>query len=95
MSEKMTVECPFCKKLTIEIMHSPEVYSTQTIRVGSNRKTIPNLTPAKDQVLTLKCSNCGKSKKEIEDALKHGVPLSNEELIKRLKEAGLDPSKLK
>jgi endogenous inhibitor of DNA gyrase (YacG/DUF329 family) len=95
MPEKMTVECPFCKKMTIQILHSPEVYSTQTIRVGSNRKTIPNLTPAKDQVLNEKCPNCGKSKKEIEDALKHGVPLSNDDVLKRLREAGIDPSKLK
>ena len=95
MPERMTVECPFCKQLTIEIIHSSEVYSTQTIRVGSNRKTIPNLTQAKDQVLTEKCSNCGKSKKDIEYALKHGVPPSNEEIVKRLREAGLNPSKLK
>jgi endogenous inhibitor of DNA gyrase (YacG/DUF329 family) len=94
MPEKITIECPFCKKLTIEVIHSPEVYSTQTIRVGSNKKTIPNLTPAKDQILTVKCPNCGKPKKEIEYALKHGVPLSNEEIIKRLKEAGV-PLKLK
>lgn len=94
MPEKITIECPFCKKLTIQVMHSPEVYSTQTIRVGSNRKTIPNLTPAKDQVLTIKCPNCGKSKKEIEYALEHGVPLTNEEIIKRLQEAGV-PLKLK
>jgi ribosomal protein L44E len=95
MPEKMTIECPFCNKQTIQILHSPEVYSTQTIRVGSNRKTIPNLTPAKDQVLTLKCPNCGKSKKEIEYALIHGKELSREEVVRRLKEAGLDPSKLK
>ena len=41
-----------------------------------------------------KCPNCGKSKKEIEDALKHGVPPSHEEIIRRAKEAGL-PLKIK
>ena len=94
MPERITIECPFCKKETIQVLHSPEVYSTQTIRVGSNRKTIPNLTPAKDQILSGKCSNCGKTKKEIEKALKEGIPIPHEELIRRLKEAGL-PLKIK
>jgi endogenous inhibitor of DNA gyrase (YacG/DUF329 family) len=95
MPEKITIECPFCKKGTIQVLHSPEVYSTQTIRVGSNRKTIPNLTQAKDQVLSEKCPNCGKNRKEIERALKEGVPPSHEEIIRRMREAGLDPTKLK
>lgn len=70
-------------------MHIPEVYTTQTIRVGSNRKTIPKLVPGKDEVLSEKCSNCGKSKKEIEKALKKGISLSHKEIIRRAKEAGL------
>lgn len=89
MPEVLTIECPFCKQKTIRVMHRPEVYSTQTIRVGSNRKTIPNLTPSKDEVLSEKCSSCGKTKKEIEKALKEGVPPSREEIIRRAKEAGL------
>ena len=76
-------------------MHSPETYGSHTIMVGSNRKTIPKLTPAKDEVLTQNCSNCGKTKKDIEKALKHGKELSKEEIIKRLREAGLDPTKLR
>jgi hypothetical protein len=95
MPEIINVECPFCKQRTIKIMHRPESYTTQTTRAGSNRKTIPNLTPAKDEVLSDKCSNCGKSKKEIEKALKEGKQPSNEEIIKRMKEAGLNPSRLK
>ena len=91
----MTIECPFCKERVIKLMHSPETYGSHTIMVGSNRKTIPKLTPAKDEVLTQFCPNCGKSKKEIETALKHGKELPNEEVLKRLREAGLDPSKLK
>jgi Zn ribbon nucleic-acid-binding protein len=94
MPERMTIECPFCKKETIQILHSPEVYSSHTIRVGSNKKTIPKLTHAKDQILSEKCSNCGKSKKEIEKALKEGIPMSHEEIIRRAREAGL-PLKIK
>jgi len=94
MPEIIEVECPFCKKGKIRISRSPEKYTTQTIRVGSNRKTIPKLIPGKQTVLSEKCPNCGKSKKEIEDALKHGVPPSHEEIIRRAKEAGL-PLKIK
>lgn len=89
MPEVLTIECPFCKEKVIKVMHSPQVYSSQTIRVGSNVKTIPKLTEAKDEVLSEKCPNCGKTKKQIEKALKEGVPLSKEERLKRLKEAGL------
>jgi len=64
MPEIITVECPFCKQKTIKVMHSSEVYTLQTTRAGSNRKTIPSLTPAKDEVLSEKCSSCSKSKKE-------------------------------
>jgi len=95
MPEILTIECPFCKERVIKSMHSPETYGSHTVMVGSNRKTIPKLTPAKDEVLTQNCPNCGKSKKEIEYALKHGVPLSNNDVLKRLREAGIDPSKLK
>ena len=89
MPEVITVECPFCKKGEIKVMHQPEVYSTQTIRVGSNRKTIPMLTPAKDEVLSDKCPVCNKNKKEIQKALKEGVKPSHEEVLRRLKESGL------
>lgn len=94
MTEVITVECPFCKEKVIKLMHSPEVYGSHTIRVGSNRKTIPKLTQAKNEVLVEKCPHCGKTKKQIERALKEGVPPTHEEIIKRMKEAGL-PLKIK
>lgn len=93
MAEIITIECPFCKQKTIQMSHRPEIYTTQTIRVGSNRKTIPNLIPAKDEILSEKCSNCGKPKKEIQKKIKEGYKPSHEELLNRLKEAGL-PTKI-
>lgn len=89
MPEIIIVECPFCKEKTIRVMRSPEVYTTQTIRVGSNRKTIPKVTPEKNEVLSEKCSNCGKSRKEIQKRMKEGYKPSREDILKRLKEAGL------
>ncbi len=94
MSEVITIECPFCKKKVVKIMHRNDVYSAQTVRAGSNAKTIPKLTKGKNEILVEKCPNCGKTKKEIEKALKEGIPLSHEEIIRRAKEAGL-PLKIK
>lgn len=85
----MILECPFCKEKTIKVMHTPETYTTQTIRVGSNRKTIPKMTPEKNEILSESCSNCGKTKKEIQKKVKEGYNPSREELLKRLKESGL------
>ncbi len=72
-----------------------EVYTTQRIMVGSNRKTIPRLHRIEDIVLVAKCPNCGKTKEEIEKRLKEGKVPSREEVIRRMREIGLDPTKLK
>jgi hypothetical protein len=89
MPEIVTLKCPFCKQGDISIAETPPTYSTQTIRVGSNRKTIPKLMPGKKEVLTEKCLVCGHTKTEIQKALKEGIKPSREEIIKRMKEAGL------
>jgi len=64
-------------------------------RAAHSKKPITYYKDEKYEILIEKCPNCGKSKKEIEKALKHGKELPNEEVLKRLREAGLDPSKLK
>lgn len=89
MAEIITIECPFCKQTTIKISHRPESYTIQTIRVGSNVKRIPKVTPGNDEVLSESCSNCGKTKKEIQKALKEGVKLSHEQVLERARKAGL------
>lgn len=89
MTNIIEIECPFCKRNSIKIVHSSAIYGSQTIRVGSNRKTVPKLTPEKTEILSSKCSNCGKSKKEIEKALKQGKQPYREEVLRRMKEAGL------
>ena len=48
----------------------------------------------KYEVISEKCPNCGKTKKEIQKRLKEGPKLSHEEIIRRAKEAGL-PLKIK
>jgi len=95
MPEILVIECPFCKQETIKVMHTSETYTTQRTKAAGKIKTIPKLSPSKDEILIEKCPNCSKTKREIEEALKHGKELSREDVIKRLREAGLDPSKLK
>ena len=95
MSEVIEAKCPFCGKKCIKSLHTPESYKESVAYAASCRRRIPKLIKEKNEILVEKCPNCSKSKKEIEKALKHGKELPNEEVLKRLREAGLDPSKLK
>ena len=95
MTEIIIVECPFCKNICIKLLHKPAIYTVDRVMVGSNRKNVPRLSKERDEVLVNKCPNCGKSKKEIEKALARGKEPSNADIVKRLREAGLDPTKLK
>ncbi|MEM5778048.1 MAG: hypothetical protein QXD43_00950 [Candidatus Aenigmatarchaeota archaeon] len=88
------IECPFCKA-KIKAHYRPSVLQFKVSRIAAGTKRIPYRTQEKYEILVDKCPNCGKTKKEIEYALKHGRELSREEVLKRLREAGLDPSKLK
>ena len=89
------IECPFCKA-KIQLLYKPSMIrfsSSSSASAGTKRKAFR--TQEKYEVLVEKCPNCGKSKKEIEKALEKGKEPSNEEIVRRLREAGLDPSKLK
>jgi hypothetical protein len=95
MSEQKIIKCPFCDQGDITTLHTPGMMVTKYGRASSNKKAITYYKDEKYEILVDKCPNCSKSKKEIEKALKHGKELPNEEVLKRLREAGLDPSKLK
>ena len=62
---------------------------TKYARAASNKKAMNYYKDEKYEILSSKCPNCGKSKKEIEKALKQGKQPSREEVLKRMKEAGL------
>ncbi|MFH1473849.1 MAG: hypothetical protein ABIE55_03045 [Candidatus Aenigmatarchaeota archaeon] len=84
------IECPFCKKGEISVHYRPSMRrfsSSSSASAGTKRKAY--FTPEKHTVLSEKCPNCGKSKKEIERALKEGPRMSHEEIIRRAKAAGL------
>jgi 2-iminoacetate synthase ThiH len=95
MPEQKIIKCPFCEQGDITTVHIPGMMVSKRAYASSNTKTISYFTGEKYEIVSEKCPNCGKSKKEIEKALKQGKELPNEEVLRRLKEAGLDPSKLK
>ncbi len=88
------IECPFCKHGKIDIRITPEYYSYAVSRISAGSKRIPIFHPEKIEVFS-KCSNCGKTRREIKEALESGSikQLSHKERLKRLKEAGL-PTKI-
>jgi Zn ribbon nucleic-acid-binding protein len=95
MPEQKTIKCPFCEQGDIVTLYTPGMMITKYGRASSNKKAINYFIDEKYSVMSDKCPNCGKSKKEIEKALEKGKEPSNEEIVKRLREAGLDPTKLK
>jgi heterodisulfide reductase subunit B len=94
MPDILTEECPFCHNKTIKIMHKEGSFSAQRTRCRAGRSTQYIKNPERNEILS-GCSICGKSKEDVEKALKAGKEPSHEEVIRRLREAGLDPSKLK
>ena len=95
MPEILTEECPFCKQKNIKVIHREETFSAKVTRINAGRSTKMIKNPESYEVISDKCPNCGKSRIELEKALKKGKELTNEEVLKRLIEAGLDPTKLK
>jgi heterodisulfide reductase subunit B len=86
--QEALIECPFCEKMTIRVLRIPFIKQTITSKCragGRNTK----YQREKDEVLS-GCSECGKSKKEVEEALETSAKeITPEKLKKRLKEAGL------
>lgn len=95
MFEKMTVKCPFCENGDIATLYQPRTMVMRRSSCSAKTAYSPFFKDPVTKVLSEKCPICGKTKKEIEDALKHGKEPSREDVLKRLREAGLDPSKLK
>lgn len=83
------IECPFCKKGKIKVLYKPSMLRFKVSRIAAGTKRIPYRTQEKYELLVDKCPNCGKTKRQIEKALKEGIPPSHEEIIRRAKDAGL------
>jgi len=88
-SEIIEIQCPFCKENVLKAIHKEQTFKSQKIRITSGRSTNNIKSPARTEIISESCPNCGKTKKEIEKALKEGKQVSREQIIERMKKAGL------
>jgi ferritin-like protein len=89
------ITCPFCEKGKIKVRYIPKMLVTRYSHASSNRKSYSYFKNEKYTVIS-NCHICGKTKEKIEKFLNRGQEekkISNEEIIRRLKEAGL-PTKI-
>jgi len=87
MVEEKVVNCPFCDKLTIHIIHQPFVSrkSMSKSRFGAGG---PRYTKERAEVLS-GCDACGKTKREVQSVLNGEKKISHNERMERLKKRGL------
>lgn len=89
------MDCPFCEKVKIKVRYKPSVKMKKrsiTATLGSRY----NLKISKEIYEVLEdCPNCGKTRKEIEKRLIEGKPMDREAVLKRMRDMGLDPAKVK
>jgi hypothetical protein len=88
--ENVTLKCPFCEKETITAIYIPPILQSHTAHAAGKSKTVYYQTKEKYEIQS-GCSNCGKSQKEVEKALKEGKEDVDKEkrILKRLKEQGI------
>lgn len=92
--QRETVKCPFCGKGDIELIRTLDWYSEHRAHAAGRSAMIPHYHPEKIEIRN-KCPNCGKSKKNLKEAIERGTSkeMSHEERLKRIKAAGL-PTKI-
>jgi len=89
-----TVRCPYCNKADINIKNTSGYVSYRVSRISAGSKRTPYIHDPKIEVLD-NCPNCGKTKREIKDALEKGKKaMSHSERLKLWKKRGL-PLKVK
>jgi len=88
MPQESLTNCPFCKKMTIKLLHIPFVSNTFTSKCRAGGKNT-RIQKEKYDVLS-GCEACGKSLKEVEKELNgEGKQASHEERLKRIRDSGL------
>ncbi len=95
LEQELSMDCPFCEKAKIKVRHKPSI----TMKKRSNTATMGskyNLYQSKEVYEVLEdCPNCYKTKEEIKKRLIEGKPMNREAILKRMKDVGLDPAKIK
>jgi len=88
--EQRTIECPFCGKGKIDVTYVYPYMSWNVSRISAKSKRTKFYHDERYEVHE-KCPECGKSRKEIKEALEQGHTkrLSHEDRIKLWKKRGL------
>ena len=88
--QELKIKCPFCNKGEINVIYSPIFLKFKKGTYGGGKSGISR-TAEKYDVQDKKCPYCGRSAKDIENALKKGTTkeASHEERLKRIRDAGL------
>lgn len=82
--EEIILECPFCKSLTIKVLHKlPSLREYKTSWGGSK----PGWKKTQEEFIVQSgCSNCGKSEADVKQAFKTGTPEEKARKRKRYEE---------
>lgn len=95
-TQPLKVRCPFCDKGEIDAVYTPARVERRISRGSGINKTTPTWIDERYEVIK-DCPNCGKTANQIEKALSKGAeeskPPSREQILKRLRDAGL-PTKV-
>lgn len=87
MASETLTTCPFCKKLTVKVLHIPFVANTYTSKCRAGGK---KLVYQREKFNVLSgCEACGKTQKEVQDELDGKREIPHEERIRRLQQSGL------
>lgn len=82
---KKIIECPFCKKISVEALYYPPITKTKVSRTSAKSDRVFWKTKEKYEIIS-DCSNCGKSKREVKKAIKEGTPEEKRRKRERYKE---------
>jgi Zn finger protein HypA/HybF involved in hydrogenase expression len=95
LEQELSMECPFCEKVKIKVRHIPSVKSRSksTTRTMGSRT---NFHVSKEVYDVMEdCPNCHKTKEEIQKRLIEGKPMDRNAILKRMRDMGLDPAKVR
>lgn len=86
--QKIKEMCPFCHEEVLEIIWWPSHKAAQVSRSAIAKNTTFRKKPEGRILVSEKCPNCGKTKKEIEKAWKEGISteMNKEQKKKRYEE---------
>lgn len=95
MEQELLMDCPFCEKAKIKVRHKPAVAMKKRSVTGTMGSRYSLKISKEIYDVTEDCPNCGKTREEIKKRLIEGKPMDREAILKRIKDMGLDPTKVR